>query len=102
MGYNKLDRRALVSREPLIDYPLHYLSHFVLTRAGIHQKRLVLAKEQIEKGLLIMRTAGLAENIEIFVVFVYLKLGDLDAFGSPDEPRLREYSGSHSAAIGLR
>ena len=51
--------------------------------SGIFKQRLVIAEHQIQERLLGVDTTGLAQNVEVFVIFMHLPVRDGEAVGSP-------------------
>src|SRR5262245_23323035 len=86
VGDYERNRVTLVSAEPVVDDRPHVAANFSLAGSSVKQQRLVFAEQQVEEWLFIVGTARLPENVKVFVVFMYLKLRDLYAFGAAEQP----------------
>ena len=70
--------------------------------ASVFEQRFVLAEDQIQKRLFEVDAAGFAQNVEVFVVFVHLPVGNRQAIGTAGEPGLRQRPRLQPRAIVLR
>jgi hypothetical protein len=95
------DGGAVIAFEPFGDDVLDDFAGSGLTGAGVLEEGAVAAKDEIEKRLLIVGAPGLAEDVEVLIVFVDLPVRDLDAAGSAGDPGFGENAWLDGSAIGL-
>ncbi len=98
---NQRNGRATVSGEPVVHCALQRGHKVAIARAGVEQQRAVFSKKQKQKWLLVIRAAGLAQKIQIRVVFMHLPLRHFHAPGATGLPLPGQVAGSDGATIGL-
>ena len=98
---HSLDGLAAFAKEPAIDHLIIDSFHIDLASAGVNEGYFVVAEDDVEEGLFVVGAAGFAEDVEVWIVFVDLPVGDLHAFGAAGDPMGREDAGFDVRAIGL-
>jgi hypothetical protein len=63
VGYDELEQLAIVSRQPALDSLFDDQGDFSLTRTRVEQECLLVAEEQVDEWLLVVRAPGLAKNL---------------------------------------
>ena len=96
------DRGAVIALAPVVQDGGDGARGLGLAGTGIFKQSAVAAEDQIEKRLFVIRAAGFAEDVEVFVVLMNLPIGDLDAIGAAGDPVIRQGARAHARSIGLR
>jgi hypothetical protein len=97
-----LDGGAAFAFEPFVDDEIVDAGDVVLASAGVDERGLVIAEDDVEEGFFVVRAAGFAEDVEVCVVFVDLPFWLFHTFGAAGDPFSGEDTGFDARAVGLR
>src|SRR5579862_9222080 len=99
MRDDERNRRSPVAFAPLRDNAVDGFGYVILTGSGVLQQRAVFSEEQIQKRLLVIRTAGFANDIEIRIVGVHLPFRHGSTVGASGDPVRGKITGFESRSL---